>query len=158
MRPKAVTSPLLNAWLPGIREERKVMNAIILSDLIKLNQVHRCTDSMTDFYKGVMQIGNKCINISYDCNNRVMIMNDVYRIDLSIMNRAILLVDNYFQNLLNEELFSAAVTAMDRYLAEVEMDFPGAEIERRDREMTEKLDKIDRMGLSEEFAEYSCIL
>lgn len=37
------------------------------------------------------------------------------------------------------------------------MAFPDAEIEKYYADMMEMLAKIDRMGLSEEFAEYSCI-
>ena len=133
------------------------MKRIIVNNAIVLNQVKKHVGNVEEYYTRIMDINGKHINVTYDCKSNNLIIHEWYEVKPDALELITLLVSTCFNRIMAQELFSAAVTAMDRYTAELEMDFPEAEIEQRNREMMEMLAEIDRMGLSAEFTEYACI-
>lgn len=133
------------------------MKTIIVNNAIVLNQVKKHVGKVEEFFTAIMNINGKRINVTYDCKKNNLIIHEWYKLEPDALELITLLVSTCFNRIIVQEIFSAAVTVMDRYTAELEMDFPAAEIERRNGEMMEMLAEIDRMGLSAEFTEYACL-
>lgn len=133
------------------------MKTIIVNNAIVLNQVEKHVGKVEEFFTAIMDINGKRINVTYDSKKNNLIIHEWYKLEPDALELITLLVSTCFNRIMAQEIFSAAVTAMDRYTAELEMDFPEAEIEQRNREMMEMLAEIDRMGLAAEFTEYACL-
>lgn len=133
------------------------MKRIIVNNAIVLNQVKKHVGNAAEFYTGIMDINGKHINVTYDCKSNNLIIHEWYEIKSDTLDMVTLLVSTCFKRIMAQEIFPAAVAAIDKYNRAIGMAFPDAEIERRNREMMEMLAKIDRMGVSAEFTEYACI-
>ncbi|MCM1234302.1 MAG: hypothetical protein NC489_29715 [Ruminococcus flavefaciens] len=133
------------------------MQTIIVNDAIVLEQVKKHVGKVEEFFTAKMDINGKRINVTYDCKKNNLIIHEWYELKPDTLELVTLLISTCFNRIMAQEIFPAAVIAIDRYTAELEMDFPAAEIERRNTEMLKMLAKIDKMGLSEEFAEYACL-
>lgn len=133
------------------------MKTIIVNNAIVLNQVKKHVGNVSEFYTAKMRIDNKTINVTYDCKSNNLIVHEWYEIKPDALELVTLLVKTCFNRIMTQELYPATVAAIDKYNKAIGMAFPDAEIEKYYADMMEMLAKIDRMGLSEEFAEYSCI-
>lgn len=133
------------------------MKTIIVNNAIVLNQVKKHVGNVSEFYTAKMRIDNKTINVTYDCKSNNLIIHEWYEIKPDALELVTLLVKTCFNHIMTQELYPAAVAAIDKYNKAIGMAFPDAEIEKYHADMMEMLAKIDRIGLSEEFAEYSCI-
>lgn len=133
------------------------MKTIIVNNAIVLNQVKKHVGNVSEFYTAKMRIDNKTINVTYDCKSNNLIIHEWYEIKPDALELVTLLVKTCFNRIMTQELYPAAVAAIDKYNKAIGMAFPNAEIEKYHAEMVEMLAKIDSMGLSDEFAEYACV-
>lgn len=121
-----------------------------------LKNVQEATSNIADSESMVIPLDGKEIILTHDFENGNLIVKNWLDVDGKNLSEFISTLMQ-LKTSVREELFDRAIEAIDRYNAEVNMDFPESEIERRDAEMTELLDKIKKFGLYDEFAVYSSL-
>ena len=121
-----------------------------------LKNVQEATSNIADSESMVIPLDGKEIILTHDFEVGDLIVKNWLYVDGNNLSEFISTLMQ-LKTSVREELFDRAIEAIDRYNAEVNMDFPESEIERRDAEMTELLDKIKKFGLYDEFAVYSSL-
>ena len=149
--------PAVKYLAPREGKKEKAMKTIIVNSAIVLDQVEKHVGNVTEFFTAKTNINGKHINVTYDCKSNNLIIHEWYELKPDALKLVTLLIETCFNRIMAQELYPEAVAAIDKYNKAIGIAFPDAEIEKYHAEMVEMLAKIDRMGLSEEFAEYSCI-
>lgn len=121
-----------------------------------LKNVQEATSNIADSISMVIPLDGKEVILTHDYEGGDLIVKNWLEIDGNNLSEFIATLMR-LKTSAREELFDRTIEAIDRYNAEVNMDFPESEIERRDTEMTELLDKIKKLGWYDEFAVYSSL-
>lgn len=125
---------------------------------VYLKNVKKFKGNTEEFYIARVRINNKVFNLTYDCKKDNLIIHEWFHIPKNELESIATLIKESFQYLMIQELFPAAVALIDRYNAAISMDFPDEQTEKYNKEMKKMLEIIENAGLSEDFAEYCCVV
>lgn len=133
------------------------MKRIIVNNTLILDNVEKHTGAVFEIYTAKIRInGQKPINVTYDCKKDNLIIHEWYNINSAALGVVTELLKACFARLIVEdEVYPAAVAAMDRYNKAIGMEFPESYIEGLEFNMNYLLKKIESAGLMEEFTEYA---
>ena len=134
-----------------------MMNQIIVNNALVLTNVQKFEGHNTEMYTAKMNVNGEKVNVTYDCKGDNVIIHEWYKIEKDTLDIIIELVRNCLKCAMVEELYPAAVEAMDRYNKAIGMGFPESYIEGLEFNMNNLLKKIEGAGVLDDFIEYACV-
>lgn len=128
---------------------------IIVNGAVILDDVKRNEGKETRCYFGKIRFCNsRPIHVTYDCLTGNLIIHEWYNVPENALGVVAEMILVCIREIIEEEIFEKAVTAMDRYTKALEMGFPENFIDDCDVEMSKNLQEIKAAGLMEKFMEF----
>lgn len=129
---------------------------------IALKQVKEATKNLEECCSIAVPIGDDNIVVTYDFETGNLIIGNwldavIDKKPFENRENTLLKALKEFKSIVKDELFLEAAQAMDRYTKSLEMGFPAYWISKRESEMMELLQRIDKAGLREIFNIYACV-